>query len=396
MQKTFTPNAKKLFIGCALLLAGHTMNAQVNSLSEGFETLPDDWIGINHSQPLGSTSWFQGNPTVFTAHSGSDNSYLGANFNNTSGSGDISNWYLSPEVNVQNGSTFSFWTRVPTQATIEYPDRLEVRLSTAGTSTNVGTTASDVGDFTILLISVNPNLNTGVYPQTWTKFDVTVSGLPAATTGRVAFRYWVTKGGPSGDNSNYIGIDDVAYDFGTLPVTFKSFDGIMQNGQSLLKWTTTNEVNNKGFDVERSADGQVFNPIGFVAGQNSAGENNYTFTDVKPLNGENYYRLKQIDNDGQFEYSSIIQLKNVITSFDWKVYPNPVVNEGWMQVQLPKAAKVSVQVVSSTGSIINIIDKGTLQSGTYSIPLNLNIVAKGSYIVKLMVDNTTYSKTIVK
>ncbi|MEO7210110.1 MAG: T9SS type A sorting domain-containing protein, partial [Chitinophagaceae bacterium] len=183
----------------------------------------------------------------------------------------------------------------------------------------------------------------------------------------------------------------------TLPVTFKNFDGVMKNGQSLLKWTTTNEINNKGFDVERSTDGQVFSPIGFVAGQNNSGiENNYTYTDVKPVNGTNYYRLKQIDNDGKFAYSSIIQLKNVIADFAWSVYPNPIVNDGWMQVQLPNAAKVSVQIISSTGDIMSMIDKGTLQTGTYSIPLNMNKAAKGIYVVKLIVDNKTYSKTIVK
>ena len=302
-------------------------------------------------------------------------------------------------MNIQNGSTVSFWTREPTPTATnpEYPDRTEIRMSTAGTSTNVGTSSSDVGDFSTLLLSINPTLIKGVYPKDWTLYTITVSGLTTATTGRIAFRYWVQKGGPTGDNSNYIGIDDFSYDFGTLPVTFKNFDGVMQNGQSLLKWTTTNEINNKGFDVERSADGQVFNPISFVAGQNNSNiENNYTYTDVKPVNGTNYYRLKQIDNDGKFTYSGIIQLKNVIADFAWSVYPNPVVDNGWMQVQLPNAAKVSVQVISSTGNIISMIDKGTLQTGTYSIPLNLNSVAKGIYIVKLIVDNKTYSKTIVK
>ncbi|MFZ1801241.1 MAG: T9SS type A sorting domain-containing protein, partial [Chitinophagaceae bacterium] len=112
--------------------------------------------------------------------------------------------------------------------------------------------------------------------------------------------------------------------------------------------------------------------------------------------GVNYYRLKQIDNDGRFTYSSIIQLKNVIADFAWSVYPNPVINNGWMQVQLPNAAKVSIQVVSSNGTLISMTDKGTLQTGTYSIPLNLDKAAKGVYIVKLMIDNKTYSKTIVK
>jgi len=397
MKLNFTPKFRNAIMGAALLICGHTSFAQVNSITEVFDALPDDWTIINHSQPLGSTSWFQGSATVFNAHSGAPTSYAGSNYNNTTGTGDISDWYITPVVNIQNGSTVSFWTRVPTQATTEYPDRLELRMSTNGTSTNVGTLASDVGDFTVLLLSVNPTLTTGVYPQTWTKFSATVSGLSGPTTGRIAFRYWVLKGGPSGDNSNFIGVDDFSYDFGTLPVTFKSFDGIMQNGQSLLKWTTTNEINNKGFDVERSADGQVFSPISFVAGQNNSNvENNYTYTDVKPVNGTNYYRLKQIDNDGKFTYSGIIQLKNVIADFAWSVYPNPVVDNGWMQVQLPNAAKVSVQIVSSTGNIISMIDKGTLQTGTYSIPLNLDKAAKGMYIIKLIVDNKTYSKTIVK
>ncbi len=380
-----------------LLFCSHASFAQVNAYSEEFNSLPDDWIIANHSEPLGVNSWFQGTPSVFHAHSGATNAYAGANFTNTSGVGTISDWYIMPEVNIQNGSTFTFWTRIPTKIQNEYPDRLEVRMSLAGSSTNVGTSSTDVGDFSVLLLSINPTLITGVYPQVWTQYTINISGVSNPTTGRLAFRYFVTDGGPSGNNSNYIGIDDVAYDFGSLPVTFKNFDGVMQNGQSLLKWTTTNEINNKGFDVERSADGQVFNPIGFVAGQNkAAGDNNYTFTDVKPVNGTNYYRLKQIDNDGHTSYSSIIQLKNVIADFVWSVYPNPVVDNGWMQVQLPKAAKVAVQVVSSTGKIISMIDKGTLQTGTYSIPLNLNTASKGVYIVNLIMDNKTYSKTIVK
>ena len=397
MKLNFTPKIKNALLGTVLALGCQATFAQVNTITEGFTALPDDWIIINHSQTIGSTSWFQGNNTVFPAHTGPSTSYAGANFNNTTGVGDISDWYITPEVNVQNGSTVSFWTRIPTVGTTEYPDRLELRLSTAGNSTNVGSSSSDVGDFSILLLSVNPTLTTGVYPQVWTQFSATVSGLNAPTSGRLAFRYWVEKGGPNGNNSNYIGVDDFSYDFGSLPVTFKSFDGIMQNGQSLLKWTTSNEINNKGFDVERSTDGQVFTTIGFVAGQNNSGvDNNYTYTDVKPVNGVNYYRLKQIDNDGRTSYSSIIQLKNVIADFAWSVYPNPIVNVGWMQIQLPNAAKVSVQVISGSGSIITMIDKGTLQTGTYSIPLNLDKAAKGMYIVKLMVDNKTYSKTIVK
>jgi len=399
MRINFTPKFIYAVICPALITCSQLTYAQLSSITEGFDQLPGNWVIINHSEPLGNTIWYQGDPEAFDAHSGLPNSYVAADQSSTIGpEGVISDWYISPEVNIQNGSVISFWTQtIDVPVEFEHPDRLELRMSTAGKSLDVGTTSSDLGDFTTLLLSVNPNLKYLTYPWHWAKFSVTISGLQEPTTGRIAFRYWVTHAGIGGDNSWYIGVDDFSYDFGTLPVTFKSFDGVMQNGRSLLNWTTTNEINNKGFDVERSADGQVFSPIGFVAGQNNSNvENSYTYTDVKPVNGTNYYRLKQIDNDGKFTYSGIIQLKNVIADFAWSVYPNPVVDNGWMQVQLPNAAKVSVQIVSSTGNIISMIDKGTLQTGTYSIPLNLNNASKGIYIVKLIVDNKTYSKTIVK
>lgn len=163
------------------------------------------WFFQNNSSPVGLTNWFQGNDTVFPAHTGAPTSYIGANFNNVSGANTISNWMLTPQLPLKNGDTVSFWTR--TSAGSIWPDRLEVRLSLSGASTNVGTLATDVGDFTTLLLSVNPTLVAGGYPEVWTQFTATLSGIPAASTGRIGFRYFVTNGGPSGSNSNYIGID---------------------------------------------------------------------------------------------------------------------------------------------------------------------------------------------
>ena len=167
------------------------------------------WYMQNNSAPLGLTDWFQGNDTVFPAHAGAPTAYIGANFNNTAGAGTISNWLLTPELNLTNGDTISFWTR--TAAGSIWADRLQVRLSTAGSSTNVGTLATDVGDFTTLLLDINPTLTASGYPQSWTQYTATLSGIPANATGRFAFRYFVTDGGPSGNNSNYIGIDTVEY-----------------------------------------------------------------------------------------------------------------------------------------------------------------------------------------
>ncbi len=184
-----------------------------SNFGEGFDDitlLPGaGWFLQNLSDPLGTSNWFQGNPTVFAAHEGEPNSYIGANFNNTAGgTGIISNWLMTPEVQLFNGTELRFWTRVGTGGNA-FPDRLEVRLSSSGSSTFAGSAATDVGDFDTLLLSVNENLGSN-YPEVWTEFVVEVSGLAEPTSGRFAFRYFVTDAGPAGDNSNFIGIDTVS------------------------------------------------------------------------------------------------------------------------------------------------------------------------------------------
>ncbi len=181
-------------------------------LAEGFEditTLPGNgWVMINNSSPVGFTSWYQGIASLFPAHDGPPDSYIAADFENTDLIGTISNWLITPVVTLRNGDTLTFWTR---SIGSSFPDRLEVRMSTAGASTNVGNSATSVGDFTHLLLSINPNLEVGGYPDEWTRFEITIEGLDGPATGRLAFRYFVTDSGFFGSNGDYIGIDTVEY-----------------------------------------------------------------------------------------------------------------------------------------------------------------------------------------
>ena len=201
------PGAASKAAAAARSVAGQPAAATAPSgsclISEGFDdiTALPDWAIINHSEPLGVTDWFQGNDTVFPAHTGDPTSYIGANFNNTGDLGTISDWLLTPVVPMQDGSSVTFWTRTVTPGATIYPDRLQVRASTAGTSTNVGTSSTDVGDFTMLLLDINPTYATDGYPFEWTQFTATVSGVPGAMTGRFAFRYFVENAGLNGSNS---------------------------------------------------------------------------------------------------------------------------------------------------------------------------------------------------
>lgn len=202
-----------------VILPKGTSSSRMLSFNEGFDDitlLPGmGWAFINNSNPLGLTNWFQGNTEAFIAHAGANNSYIGANYQNTSGVGTISNWLITPEIVMNDGDVVKFWSRSIGQQ--YFPDNLQFRLSTNGASTNVGTLATDVGDFTTLLLEINPGLNFNVYPEVWTEYSVTLSGLGNNVAGRLAFRYFVTNAGISGDNSNYIGIDSFSYEAAENP-----------------------------------------------------------------------------------------------------------------------------------------------------------------------------------
>lgn len=208
--------------------AGPNAFAPEATITESFDVLtgtaPNEcaagWLCVNNSSPLGTTNWFTGNAAVFAAQAGAG--YIAANFNNTTGNNTISNWLISPVVGFGAGAELRFWTRMPTGTV--FPDRLEIRASTGGTAT--GGTPTSTGDFSILLGTINPSLlNTvgtcttpaaapgaGGYPNAWCEYRITnAEGLPLTGSGRIAFRYFVTSGGPAGANSNYIGIDTFSF-----------------------------------------------------------------------------------------------------------------------------------------------------------------------------------------
>jgi hypothetical protein len=184
-------------------------------------TLPNSgWTQINHSQPIGAGVWAQGNPDAYPAQSGAPNAYATVGFESGINVATLSNWLIMPAVRLQNGDSITFWTRTVTN--VNFPDRLQVRLSVNGDSTNVGTTSTDVGDFSTLLLDINPTYlagGDGSYPTDWTQYTVIVNGAPSPVLGRFAFRYFVENGGPGGNNSDGIGLDTVSVDSCLTPVS---------------------------------------------------------------------------------------------------------------------------------------------------------------------------------
>lgn len=296
-----------LFIACMVTQVFYGWSQPFNESFNDITTLvPGGWFMQNNSVPLGITGWSQGVPPPtgpFNSNSGATNAYITANFNNTTGgTGTISNWLLTPNRTFRNGDVLTFYTRVPGVGTI-YPDRLEVRLSTNGASTNVGTGAAAFGDFTTLLLSVNPSLSNANYPTgypfAWTQFTITISGLPAPTSGRIGFRYFVTAAGPTGTNSDYIGIDDVVYTpyvCPTLTVTPTTLTGGTAGSAYSASLSQTGALGAPGYAVTAGAlpPGLTLSAGGTISGTPTAtGTFNFTVTvsDASGCSGSRPYSV---------------------------------------------------------------------------------------------------------
>ncbi len=172
---------------------------------------------------------------------------------------------------------------------------------------------------------------------------------------------------------------------GVLPVTFTSFTGVIKDNKAALSWSTTNEVNNSHFIIERSINGRNFDSVGRVqAGSNSA--NRYAFSENNS-NATSYYRLKQVDLNGTFIYSAVITLKNAGSTREMTIYPAQATTTIQYVVANEAQATAIVQVFNMTGQPV-ISQKEVLSTGLNNRSLNVSHLASGPYILKLQIAAT--------
>jgi hypothetical protein len=224
MNKSLSSTLALSILALAISTPAHA--AGLTSLSEGFENvsgLAPAWGFVNNSNPApttgpGTATWTQGVTATsnYAAQSGSSNSFAQVDFSSTAGDpvtgdgGTVSNWLITPELDFSQGGTFSFYAR--TFQGSERAEFIEVRSSSAGSSSSTGTLATDLGVFTNLIGTVgnqDGNSVTALPSNAWTKFTFSVA--PTGGSGRVAFRYFGTDGGDNGTTNQYITIDTVNY-----------------------------------------------------------------------------------------------------------------------------------------------------------------------------------------
>lgn len=189
-----------------------------------------------------------------------------------------------------------------------------------------------------------------------------------------------------GKFGNIIGLDNIVVKANlTLPVTLTSFTGKKEGNNNILSWTTANELNNKGFEVLRSADGTNFSSIGFEASKNNTttSATSYNFVDEKALAGTNYYQLKQIDKDGKSTLSNVVVLKSATRKLEIStVYPNPANDKLNAVISSDKEEKITVSITDLAGKVVSSQQVSTT-NGSTNVFFNLQGLSKGTYLLRL-------------
>lgn len=177
---------------------------------------------------------------------------------------------------------------------------------------------------------------------------------------------------------------------GPLPVELSQFTAKISGGAVRLNWKTETEVNNFGFDIERQVGSLqstviAFEKIGFINGNgNSNSPKEYSFIDKNPTGGSKFqYRLKQIDNDGQFEYSDIVEVDMIPDKYELSQnFPNPFNPSTTVRFALPKQTLLKINLYNVLGEQVATVAEGMFESGYHKVTFNASNLPSGTYIYR--------------
>jgi hypothetical protein len=192
-------------------------------------------------------------------------------------------------------------------------------------------------------------------------------------------------------------INVVSANCSSLPVSLLNLSASPQGSKVTLRWATSSEMNNRGFDIQRSTDGTNWTTIGFVTGAgNSNSVKNYTYMDQNLEPKKYFYRLKQIDIDDHFKYSAVVSATlNGKAEFSLgQNYPNPFNSQTTIQFILPKAENVNLSLFDVSGRVVKVLVNGSKEAGTHAINVNTGALTKGVYYYKIQAGDFTDVKKL--
>lgn len=190
----------------------------------------------------------------------------------------------------------------------------------------------------------------------------------------------------------------IVYENLILPVELISFNGKYNDGVVNLEWITATEKNNLGFEVERRNDHSTYEVIGFVNGNGTTTNRvTYNFIDENLTSKRYYYRLKQINTDGTFEYSNEIEIDiDDLSDFQlYQNYPNPFNPGTEISFNLAESGNITLKVYDSLGSTIATLVDGFMNSGKHKVWFNAKDFTTGIYYYRIKADNFTATRKML-
>lgn len=183
-----------------------------------------------------------------------------------------------------------------------------------------------------------------------------------------------------------------------LPVQLTSFTAIVNGNLVHLNWSTSTELNNYGYNIERRTESEKWVKIGFVPGHgNSNSVKNYKFIDDSSPAGKLFYRLKQVDFDGKYEYSNEVevQVDRPLKLVLFQNRPNPFNPKTEIKFELPNKSNVELDIYNMLGEKILNLARGFMNAGEHEVSFNACSLSSGVYLYKLTTENNTLVKKMV-
>jgi photosystem II stability/assembly factor-like uncharacterized protein len=184
-----------------------------------------------------------------------------------------------------------------------------------------------------------------------------------------------------------------------VPVVLESLSADLREGKGVLTWTTATENNNRGFEIERKSLNTNWSTRGFVPGAGTTTEpQNYTFSEELEISGKYFYRLKQIDFDGSFEYTEIVQVNFIAVPTEFSLqqnYPNPFNPATTISYSIPEQARVRITLYDALGREVKTLVNEEKAPGNYSISLDAAALATGIYYYHIRAGEFTETRKML-
>ncbi len=307
------------------------------------------------------------------------------------------NFSSNPASNNYAYITFSFTKLNPTNSR---PSGTGAALFNWVLTTNGGTGVGLVYTYTgttkdVTMLSIPTS-----YSIIFAGVPITAAATQAQTDVRVAGQFTDPGNAPTGltQNNNAVIATYTSPSGGPLPIRLLSFAGVKEESKVQLNWQTSTEQNSSYFEVEFSANTTQWSSVGKVnaAGISSVARN-YSLTHNSPVDGTNYYRLKQFDKDGNFVYSNIVAINFTIKGLHvGATYPNPFTDKIKLDVSSDRIETLHIQLSDNLGRVLRVITVSA-QKGVNQFSLeNLNSLAPGLYNVEVKTSYTTYRAKVKK